>query len=635
MPANNANAFLKNYEIAPPKEYKTAAAGEAPGIGVVGQVAEILGVAPVTILKEKKLATENKQLQRPKHAIWIVHGMGQQIPFETLDSLATGLRSVDGGVPKVPRLRAVKFGDQVVQRVELDVTGKSGKLYELHLYEAYWAPLTEGVSKLSDVISFFFDGGSRGLLNAVKKFQRAMFGGMAQFTIHKRTIFEIGATLAILLSLMAINTVIVAAGAAKTHIPIISGLQIGDHWPQLTALASTMCSVALTFGVILFMAEMCKPACMSKWKKILICDATWVGLAITGATIVLSAVLMMATIKISRAAWLLDTIQVKPVQGVSTGLILAAGSLVGIAMFWRAVLRSLGEPLRGNGFLVFLFILSFLLHLTAIVAPCVVSAGVISLPAPISDAADWLSNPLWVWPFLITLSANVRTLMVQYAGDVAVYVSGNKLDRFGKVRKQIKKIAQDSLKMIYQAPNDDGDGFEYEKIAVVGHSLGSVIAYDTLNKMLTDDSLSQNELQVADRTCLLETFGSPLDKIAFFFTIQGKDSFHIREQLADLVQPLIQSYPKFRKFPWINVYSRNDIVSGDLFLFDSPPPPAPPAGKTTDGPEAAGPSSAWVDAEENRVINLADPEAIVPLVAHVDYWKNPLVWTCLFDVVAP
>src|SRR6202162_51799 len=108
--------------------------------------------------------------------------------------------------------------------------------------------------------------------------------------------------------------------------------------------------------------------------------------------------------------------------------------------------------------------------------------------------------------------------------------------------------------MIYQAPNDDGDGFEYVKVAIVGHSLGSVIAYDTLNKMLTDDSLSQNELQVADRTCLLATFGSPRDKIAFFFTIQGKDTFHIREQLADLVQPLIQSYPEFRKFPWINVY---------------------------------------------------------------------------------
>ena len=591
MPANHTNEFLKNYEIAPAKEYRSVIGRAAPGIEGERPVGELLRMTPEELHSRKIFEAERKKTIRQKHAIWIVHGMGQQIPFETLDSLATGLRSVDGGVPKVPRLRAVKFGDQVVQRVELDVTGKSGALYELHLYEAYWAPLTEGVSKLSDVISFFFDGGSRGVLNAWKNFQRAMFGGMKEFTIHKRTIAEIGATLAILLSLIAINAVIVAAGAGSLDLPITNGLQIGRHWPQLTALASLMCSVALTFGAILFMAEMCKPACLAKWKKILVCYATWLGLIITGLTIISTALLMMATIKISWAAAQLEKIQVEPVQGVSTGLILTAGVLVGIGMIWRAVLRSTGAPLRGDGFLVFLFILTFLLHLTAIVMPFVICAGLFSLSGPIAEVVNFLSNPLWVWPFLITLGANVRTIMVQYAGDVVVYVSANKLDRFGKVRKQIKKIALDTLQMIYQAPNDDGNGFEYDKVAIVGHSLGSVIAYDTLNKMLTDDSLSQNALRVADRTCLLETFGSPLDKIAFFFTIQGKDSFHIREQLADLVQPLIQSYSMFRKFPWINVYSKNDIVSGDLFLFDTPPQPRPPKKKANDGPEENEPVS--------------------------------------------
>jgi hypothetical protein len=85
--------------------------------------------------------------------------MGQQIPFETLDSLANGLLDVLPNPTQIkPRLRTVKIADQVLQRVELDVDGinkdPSGqplKRYELHLYETYWAPKTEGVAQLTDV----------------------------------------------------------------------------------------------------------------------------------------------------------------------------------------------------------------------------------------------------------------------------------------------------------------------------------------------------------------------------------------------------------------------------------------------------------------------------------------------------
>jgi hypothetical protein len=68
--------------------------------------------------------------------------------------------------------------------VKKDNTGKPLKHYELHLYETYWAPKTEGVAQLTDVVSFLWDGGLRGLLNSVKSFKRAMFGGMATFYIR-------------------------------------------------------------------------------------------------------------------------------------------------------------------------------------------------------------------------------------------------------------------------------------------------------------------------------------------------------------------------------------------------------------------------------------------------------------------
>ena len=97
-------------------------------------------------------------------AVWIVHGMGQQMPFETLDQLANGLMDAcerDGHSRPVAMVREAKIGEQVLQRVELSLPpyvsadGKNVEI-EVHLYEAYWAPVTEGVVKLRDVMSFLW-----------------------------------------------------------------------------------------------------------------------------------------------------------------------------------------------------------------------------------------------------------------------------------------------------------------------------------------------------------------------------------------------------------------------------------------------------------------------------------------------
>ncbi|HEY1424964.1 MAG TPA: hypothetical protein VGF20_16040, partial [Candidatus Acidoferrum sp.] len=259
------------------------------------------------------------------------------------------------------------------------------------------------------------------------------------------------------------------------------------------------------------------------------------------------------------------------------------------------------------------FVLSFLLHLAVIPVLIFVSTRELSLPPTLLlIPLALLASSNWVWPALLALSKQVRDLMVEYAGDVAIYVDSNKLDRFDKIRKAIKQVALDSVMGIYTARNADDSDFEYSKIAVVGHSLGSVIAYDTLNQLLNLDDIGGHPVGIAGRTCLLETFGSPLDKIAFFFTIQGTQTFHIREQLAAVVQPLIQNYIKFRTFPWINVYSRSDIISGSLKFYDVPGIAIPPG-----------------------VQNLTDQDAVVPLVAHVDYWKNDLVWQLLLQHTKP
>ncbi len=582
-----------------------------------------------------------EELDRPseKHAVWIVHGMGQQIPFETLDSLTTGILNVadrlGSRMPGTrPRVTAVKFGpsspggkEQVVERVEIDLQDKGGpkKNCQLHLYEAYWAPVTEGAARLSDVISFFFNGGMRSILNSRKPFLRAMFPdespagpqqGLQQFKIPFRAVLEVTLTLLLLLSLIAINAVIVSAGAAKASIPAFTMMRFDQHWKQLSAMATGMCAIALSFGVTLFLGEMCKPATLARWKKLFISIVGWIGLSVTAFTILASAALMSTITRFQCVAHLLERMNTASVQGVSTLFLFGAAFLVVAALVSRAAKRSNGTELRGDPFLVFLFVLSFVLHLTVIPALALVARSDLTLPAYVPAFLQWaanlLANSLWVWPALIALAKLVRDLLVQFPGDVAIYVDSNKLDRFYKIRHEIKQIASDSVTGIYTARNADDSAWEYSKIAIVGHSLGSVVAYDTLNRLLNLDDITGNHVDVEKRTCLLETFGSPLDKIAFFFTIQGKEIFHIREQLAAVVQPLIQSYAKFRTFPRVNIYSRNDIVSGSLQFYDLP-------GTTC----------------KYKVENIPDPDAVVPLAAHVDYWKNDLVWQQLYARIAP
>ena len=103
---------------------------------------------------------------------------------------------------------------------------------------------------------------------------------------------------------------------------------------------------------------------------------------------------------------------------------------------------------------------------------------------------------------------------------------------------------------------------------VVGHSLGSVVAYDVLNRLLIDHLVKPDTApEIAKRTRLFLTFGSPLDKTAFIFGAQGAGT-EAREALAASVQPLIsdaQVRPR-----WVNIYSTWDIISGLLDFYDLP-----------------------------------------------------------------
>lgn len=111
--------------------------------------------------------------------------------------------------------------------------------------------------------------------------------------------------------------------------------------------------------------------------------------------------------------------------------------------------------------------------------------------------------------------------MVQFVGDVAIYISSHKVSKFEEVRTAIQKRIFNVGRQIYSATRDFSGKKMYDRMILVGHSLGSVITYDLLNEMIAWDRECHNgDMRVVGRTSRLITFGSPLDKTAFLFRSQ-------------------------------------------------------------------------------------------------------------------
>lgn len=127
---------------------------------------------------------------------------------------------------------------------------------------------------------------------------------------------------------------------------------------------------------------------------------------------------------------------------------------------------------------------------------------------------------------------------------------------------------------------DDG----YNRIIIAGHSLGSVIAYDTINRIIQQTNTGKIKEDDATKIKGLVTFGSPLDKIAFFFRehvardkevqrkiLANRYVFRTHSLLKDKGNIPIKDPINFYQLPevrWLNFYHKKDLISGKLDLYD-------------------------------------------------------------------
>lgn len=504
-------------------------------------------------------------------AVVICHGMGQQVKWQTLcqlvGSLARAGRLEPGFEPGVRQVRFTDEGEEFfLGRVELLARNRDrSAVKHVHVYEAYWAPLTEGRITLRQTVAFLFSAGRSGISQVFRTFYRywplAARNGeppVKAFRSTKGVLLGFGLSLLILLALVVMNGAI-----TLTQLRQLTGnVERPDERALLAALTGDLWTFGLVMGVYVLATRVA-----------LVYRARKRGLI---------------------ASWFVPV----PVQWLLwavTGGVLVATILIGlIAIPWHYVSASSGASAQHNA------LLYWPLRAPADTAQAWLRAALTWMSGSDGGALaslDPLTVHAWiVWGLVIYASYRVRGILVQYIGDVAIYVSHHTVSSFDEARDAIKTVARRVLCAVCEQGG-------YERVIVVGHSLGSVVAYDALNgTMLAEDVAVKkggSRFHV-ERIRRFITFGSPLDKTAFIFRSADADDAPVREALAVTVQPLLVYRPSAH-FDWVNIYSPNDVISGALDYY---------AQVTT---------------------NLVDSQADIPLWAHTQFWSNGLLAHQLAD----
>ena len=276
------------------------------------------------------------------------------------------------------------------------------------------------------------------------------------------------------------------------------------------------------------------------------------------------------------------------------------------------------------------------------------------LLAPQPTWHPWLPTVLvfLVWIFAVWFAYWLRDIITQYAGSLVAYLSPYKDSKFEELRSQIQQVGLDAGNIILDGSCISSWIPKYERIVYVAHSLGSVLAYDTLNALININGAKRPEgtpNPTVLRTRAFITLGCPLDKTAFLFRAQlkvGENPFdeegELRETMVGAVQPLISDLtnryqdtrldgdgkPIAQHGPlWINLWSSMDIISGKLAYYDNP--------DDVQADEQAASRKPPGKKNLSLVRNEKDRAAWIPLAAHNQYWKTDLmrrtVYHHLFD----
>ena len=186
---------------------------------------------------------------------------------------------------------------------------------------------------------------------------------------------------------------------------------------------------------------------------------------------------------------------------------------------------------------------------------------------------------------------------VNVLGDISVYNVVDPKSKMYSVRRQIMDGAVKSIKFLIEKTSNGKRA--YPSVLVAGHSLGTQISFDAINKLnmllnqglidgydnegrCTRDGSDVGISKISDQLKGYITFGSPLDKIVFFLREKTPPEQILRQQLLEAYHCFKQLKWSANKIeaeylqlemclkrylddiPWRNYYDDKDYVSGRL-----------------------------------------------------------------------
>jgi hypothetical protein len=227
----------------------------------------------------------------------------------------------------------------------------------------------------------------------------------------------------------------------------------------------------------------------------------------------------------------------------------------------------------------------------------------------------WLAAVAGAW--------KLGAFLVGWIGDVAIYFGGlDARSRHNRAREEILHLVTSKLVALARLTQDPprrsrrrkGTGTPYyDEVLVAAHSLGSVIAYDAINRLAVEQrsDTDGDEFRMAredfDRIKGLFSFGSPLDKVVYFFQRTGDVREPVRAQIVSSLISLrrhstgrpygafkIEEYQAIQPegFRWHNAWSWGDVLGHRLDHFQ-------------------------IDKGKQFHFDY------LPLVAHTRFWKDP------------
>ncbi|MEX0826184.1 MAG: hypothetical protein WD184_05480 [Acidimicrobiia bacterium] len=587
-------------------------------------------------------------------ALLLVHGMGEQQPHQLTDLFAVELSRVHrrrGNQVELRHRVVASEGHRASQSyVEVKITPKSRTARQpdttIDLHEVYWADRPQGLIKLKEVGRWLFTTSLAPLLRwslhaashyrwprdadrelptaappaaaPAQEYEYSPRAGVAGFLRE--------VLLALALPVLGLVLFMLAANAA-THVDnYLKGLgtdfrEIDAAWTDFALLAMfTVLSAASLFmafggyrawrlGAIEcdFVGAEPTPRTEDRWRYL----RRWAaGSWATGLLLLAGAFALYRDPEVQELVAAVLRMGEDPAWQL---LAAAAGLVGGIVLWWYLVGQVWRIPWRP-------------LAVVRVVAAAILIGGTV--------VGGWLGYQAlpeeWVHPvrlvfWLATVAgaSKLTLFLIGWIGDVAIYFGGlDTRSRHHTVREEILHLVTARLVALAEllkglppkSPRrKDTRKPYYDEVLVAAHSLGSVIAYDAINRLAVEQRSDSDgdEFRMAredfDRIKGLFSFGSPLDKVVYFFQRTGDVSEPVRAQIVSSLISLrrhstgrpygnfkIEDYHAIQPagFRWHNAWSWGDVLGHRLDHFQ-------------------------IDKGKQFHFDY------LPLVAHTRFWKDP------------